>query len=82
VLEPARLLALLSTEQFLLRQLPVALAAIVFLELVQAPRVRQALGAARARAPLPARWSTYATFVLGCVLLGVHRETQFIYFQF
>ena len=82
VLEPARLLALLSTEQFLLRQLPVALAAIVFLELVQAPRVRKALGAARARAPLPARWSTYATFVLGCVLLGVHRETQFIYFQF
>ena len=82
LLEPARLPAMLSTEQFLLRQLPVALAALVVLELAQAPRQRQALRALRARAPLPARWGAYTAFVLGCVLLGVHRETQFIYFQF
>ena len=44
--------------------------------------MRQALRQARSRAPLPARWSLYTAFVLGCVLLGVHRETQFIYFQF
>jgi alginate O-acetyltransferase complex protein AlgI len=82
LLDISALPELLSSRQFLLRQLPVALAALVALELMQWPRLRQALRQARARAPLPARWSAYTAFVLGCVLLGVHRETQFIYFQF
>ena len=32
--------------------------------------------------PLVLRWSAYTAFILGVVLFGVHRESQFIYFQF
>ncbi|MEN9417008.1 MAG: hypothetical protein RI988_628 [Pseudomonadota bacterium] len=82
VLDPTALRALLTTEQFLLRQLPVALAALVLLEGVQAWHARRPLGALLVRQPLARRWSVYAATALGCLLLGVHRDAQFIYFQF
>ena len=74
--------SLLSTEQFLLRQLPVALLALALLELVQWPPARTRLRAALRQSALPLRWSAYAGVALGGLLFGVHRQQQFIYFQF
>jgi hypothetical protein len=72
----------IGTPQFLLRQLPVAVLAIVVLETVQFVHSRVSLTALIAGRPIVVRWSVYAGFVLGVVLFGVYRETQFIYFQF
>jgi alginate O-acetyltransferase complex protein AlgI len=72
----------ISTPQFLLRQLPVAVLAIVALEVVQFLHSRESLTGLIAARPIVVRWSVYAAFVLGVVLFGVYRETQFIYFQF
>jgi hypothetical protein len=41
-----------------------------------------ALTPALLRLATPWRWTAYGGFALGCVLLGVHRDAQFIYFQF
>jgi len=71
-----------ATEQFLLRQMPVALAAIVLLEAGQWLHRHTRLGTRFARLATPVRWSAYAVAVLGVVLFGVYRQTQFIYFQF
>lgn len=73
----------IKTTQFLLRQLPVAVAAILVLEIGQllaqsSLSVTSVLG----RWPRPARWAAYAAFVMLVVLFGVYRNTQFIYFQF
>lgn len=72
----------ISTEQFLLRQLPAALLSIVALELGQllwrnssAPRIV-------VRLPMVPRWATYLAFTMCVIMFGVYRKTQFIYFQF
>jgi alginate O-acetyltransferase complex protein AlgI len=75
-------LASIRTEQFLMRQMPVALLSIVFLELVQSLHRRVSLTDVLATRPLVLRWSVYAGFVLAIVLFGVYRNSQFIYFQF
>ncbi len=72
----------IATEQFLLRQLPVAVLAIVVLEVVERCHARFSLSRFFACRPLPLRWTAYAGFVLGVVLFGVYRKSQFIYFQF
>jgi alginate O-acetyltransferase complex protein AlgI len=72
----------IRTEQFLLRQMPVAILAVVFLELVQWLHPKLSFTGMLAARPLVLRWSVYATFVLGVILFGVYRKNQFIYFQF
>jgi len=72
----------IATEQFLLRQMPVAVGAIALLELLQLRSVRTALVSALARLPIVPRWGVYASFAMGVVMFGVYRKMQFIYFQF
>ena len=72
----------IATEQFLLRQMPVAIGSIVALEVIQWMNSRRRLIPMIGRLPMPARWAVYATFVVGVMLFGVYRKTQFIYFQF
>jgi alginate O-acetyltransferase complex protein AlgI len=72
----------IGTEQFLLRQMPLALGAIVLLEAAQYLHSRRSLALRFSRLPMPLRWSTYLSLVLGVVMFGVYRSSQFIYFQF
>lgn len=72
----------IRTEQFLLRQMPVAVGAIAVLELGEWLRRRPNLGTSWMRLPVPLRWCGYSAAVVAVVLLGVYRESQFIYFQF
>jgi alginate O-acetyltransferase complex protein AlgI len=72
----------IRTEQFLLRQMPVAVLSIAALETVEIVHPRVSLTGFIARRPLVLRWSAYTALILGVVLFGVHRESQFIYFQF
>jgi alginate O-acetyltransferase complex protein AlgI len=72
----------IATEQFLLRQFPVALAAIIVLELGQLFGDRVVNFGRLIRLPLAPRWAAYLVFVLAVIMFGVYRQTQFIYFQF
>jgi alginate O-acetyltransferase complex protein AlgI len=72
----------IGTEQFLLRQMPVAIAAIAVLEIGQLLHGRISFPKLFIRMPIFIRWSAYTAFMLAVVLFGVYRETQFIYFQF
>jgi alginate O-acetyltransferase complex protein AlgI len=72
----------IRTEQFLLRQMPVAIMSILALEFIQWLHGRFSLTDVFARRPLVVRWSAYVLFVLTLVLFGVYRNNQFIYFQF
>lgn len=72
----------IKTEQFLLRQMPVAVGAILLLEIVQLLNGRMRLTNFVLRAPLAPRWALYASFVFVVILFGVFRNSQFIYFQF
>lgn len=74
--------AQISTEHFLLRQLPVAVGAIGALEIAQWLKRRIAFGRLFRRLPLAPRWAVYACLLLGVVMFGVYREAEFIYFQF
>jgi hypothetical protein len=72
----------IGTPQFLLRQMPVAILAIVALEVGQHARGRVAIRNVVVRLPVFPRWVAYASFGLLVVLFGVYQEAQFIYFQF
>jgi len=72
----------IRTEQFLLRQMPVAIMSILLLEVLQLLNKRYPLAATLQRAPLWPRWTVYAGIVFGLILFGVYRSAQFIYFQF
>ncbi len=72
----------ISTQQFQLKQLPAALAAILILEAVQRLRSRVSPTLLVARAPVIIRWAAYASFVYITILFGIYRKAQFIYFQF
>lgn len=72
----------IKTEQFLLRQMPVAVGSILFLELVQILNGRVRLAGLAAKAPIVPRWAIYGSFVFAVILFGVFRNSQFIYFQF
>ena len=75
-------LAQIRTEQFLMRQMPIALLAIAVLEIAQYLNQHRHPMEALARWPRVARWPVYASMVLAVVLLGIYRESAFIYFQF
>jgi alginate O-acetyltransferase complex protein AlgI len=72
----------ISTEQFLLRQLPVAFAAILVLEIGQLWSNNVSVPKFLERFPVAGRWALYAGFVTTVVMFGVYRQMQFIYFQF
>jgi alginate O-acetyltransferase complex protein AlgI len=72
----------IATEQFLLRQMPVAILSIAFVEWVQWAHGRVSLTRQVGRLPVLFRWPAYAGFVLAVVLFGVYTGSQFIYFQF
>lgn len=72
----------ISTEQFLLRQLPVALAAILVLEVGQLWSKNFSVPRFLERLPVAGRWALYTCFVMVVVMFGVYRQMQFIYFQF
>ncbi len=73
----------IRTEQFLLRQMPVALAGILLLEFGHClqPRLPR-LERYTANVPTSLRWICYSALLLSVVLFGVYRKSQFIYFQF
>ncbi len=72
----------IATPQFMMRQFPVAIGAILALEIGQ--RLAGSFPVPRLLGNLstPARWAVYASFVLAVVMFGVYRKMQFIYFQF
>jgi alginate O-acetyltransferase complex protein AlgI len=72
----------IATQQFFLRQLPVALAAILALEIGQLWNKVVSIPSLVLKLPTPARWALYTGFVMAVVLFGVYRQMQFIYFQF
>lgn len=72
----------IGTEQFLLRQLPVAVGGIAVLEIGQALQQRVSIPSLIARLPWTGRWAVYGVFLLAVILFGVYRKSQFIYFQF
>lgn len=72
----------IATEQFLLRQMLVALLAIATLEAVELLQQRTSISDLFARLPMAPRWAAYAGCVIFVVMFGVFRQTQFIYFQF
>jgi D-alanyl-lipoteichoic acid acyltransferase DltB (MBOAT superfamily) len=72
----------IKTEQFLMRQMPVAIAAIVLLELVQWLNGRVRLVTVIDRLPVIPRWACCLGFVVLVILFGIFRNAQFIYFQF
>jgi len=72
----------ISTEQFLLRQMPVAAGVIALLEFGQWIQRQPSLPQRVARLSPAMRWAGYSALMLGVVLFGVYRKTQFIYFQF
>jgi D-alanyl-lipoteichoic acid acyltransferase DltB (MBOAT superfamily) len=72
----------IATQQFFLRQLPVAIASIVALEIGQLCNRVISVPSLVCKLPVAARWALYASFVMAVVMFGVYRQTQFIYFQF
>ncbi len=72
----------IGTEQFLLRQMPVAIGAIILLECWEFFQSTGRLRYTFSQWPIALRWSAYVSFVIGVVLFGIYRQAQFIYFQF
>src|SRR6266481_3093969 len=72
----------IATEQFLLRQIPVAFAAILALEIGQLWNRAVSVPSIVGKLPVVARWALYASFVMMVVMFGVYNKMQFIYFQF
>jgi len=72
----------IKTPQFLLRQMPVAIAAILILELGQLLAKRKNPFTVVSRMPVPVRWAAYAAFAILVLMFGIYQNRQFIYFQF
>lgn len=72
----------IKTPQFLLRQFPVALAAIAVLEIGQLWPARLETWSVFDCVPQPTRWALYAAFVVLVMMFGIYQKAQFIYFQF
>lgn len=73
----------IKTEQFLLRQMPIAIAAILVLEACQLWfKSGASVSIVFGKLSAPARLAAYAALVLLVVMFGIYRKTQFIYFQF
>ncbi len=74
--------ARIGTENFLMRQMPLAIAGILLLETIQVLQGRVSFSKLIGAMPLVPRWGIYASFVIGLIMFGVFRQTHFIYFQF
>jgi alginate O-acetyltransferase complex protein AlgI len=72
----------IATQQFFLRQLPVAIAAILALEIGQLWNGAVSVTSFVGKMPMAVRWALYAGFVMTVVMFGVYKQMQFIYFQF
>jgi len=72
----------IRTPHFLLRQLPIAIGGILFIELLNIVQSRVSVTKVVSRAPFVVRWALYMGFLFSVILFGVYQETQFIYFQF
>ena len=72
----------ISTEQFELRQMPVALLSILVLEAGQWMARRASPETVVGQWPRVLRWTAYFAAVFLVIFFGVFRKTQFIYFQF
>jgi alginate O-acetyltransferase complex protein AlgI len=72
----------IATQQFFLRQLPVAIAAILALEIGQLWNGTVSVTSFVGKMPMAVRWALYASFVMTVVMFGVYKQMQFIYFQF
>ena len=72
----------ITTEQFWLRQMPVAIAAILLLEIGQLWSSVIPARSFMGKMPIAARWAIYASFVMAVLMFGVYKQMQFIYFQF
>jgi alginate O-acetyltransferase complex protein AlgI len=73
----------IKTEQFLMRQMPIAIAAILVLESCQLwIQSGGSLPLSFSKLPPAGRLAAYAALVLLVAMLGIYRKTQFIYFQF
>ncbi len=70
------------TEQFLLRQMPVAIASIILLEAIQLINRKKPISQVIGGMPFPVRWALYIAAVFIITLFGIYRSSQFIYFQF
>ncbi len=71
-----------STEQFLMRQMPVAVAAILALEAIERAGKRISFADILGRLPVAGRWAVYASAIMIMVMFGVFQQSAFIYFQF
>ena len=72
----------IKTPQFLLRQMPVAIAAILILELGQLLAKWRHPVTVVSRMPVSVRWAAYAAFAILVLMFGIYQNRQFIYFQF
>ena len=72
----------IATEQFLMRQFPIALASIAVLEIGQRWEQLISIPSYLGRMQIGIRWALYAGFVMAVIMFGVYRKAQFIYFQF
>jgi D-alanyl-lipoteichoic acid acyltransferase DltB (MBOAT superfamily) len=72
----------IATEQFWLRQMPVAVAGILVLEIGQLWSGVVSVPSLIGKMPVGARWAVYASFVMAVLMFGVYKQMQFIYFQF
>jgi D-alanyl-lipoteichoic acid acyltransferase DltB (MBOAT superfamily) len=72
----------IGTEQFLMRQMPIAVAALIALEVGQLWHGRIPFPLVLGKLPAVPRWAVYASLVMAVLMFGVYRKTQFIYFQF
>jgi D-alanyl-lipoteichoic acid acyltransferase DltB (MBOAT superfamily) len=72
----------IGTEQFLMRQMPVALIAVITLEVGQLLHAKTSVRSLLGNVPLVVRWGLYAGFVMAVVMFGIYQKAQFIYFQF
>jgi len=72
----------IRTPHFLLRQMPVALGGVLFVELINVVQSRMSVTKVVSRAPLAMRWALYLGILFAVIFFGVYQETQFIYFQF
>ena len=72
----------IKTPHFLLRHLPVALAAIATLEVIQFCRQKRYPRFQWSSHPVYLRHAAYLAFVFTIILFGVFQTSQFIYFQF
>ncbi len=60
----------------------IAIAAIVFMELIHLKQRNSSIREVISNKPLVVRWGIYVIGIIALLLLGVYDHTQFIYFQF